>query len=865
MNKHLLPVKASLAVFLFLLPVLSGWADEYWMKGMAGGVVGGVGTSPLSGNYWTNSVGMEATAIAATDTLYAPKGTFSATLSFTHNGPFHAGAADGSSTLGFNVRQNTSTLNDLRWHSAELVHNYGGRLGWLKGSATLDQPQATHRIGEFSNSDKSGIVLACALISADETMAVTVQSRERPGGLVVIAGDNVNYNGNFINETALTPLVAANANALGNPVRARSDALVIRKANAVFSVAGGVLLNAARGLTIEADSFHVRAREYVTYNGHYSDCAAFELAMPITGSKGFIKDGTGTVTLSGPYTAGDIAVSEGTLHIAATASFPAGQKISVADGASLFVHQALSGFEIAAEEGARVERVIDPLTVAYDPDGLTAAPVVRNGAFRIPEGMTQPIGLSSAIALPLHDGLTVEVLTVAAGAADLSVEDFTDSTPKTHGLPKTSFTVEKDGAGVQHVYLTARPVVVSTRSFSNDDSINGVAANWSNGKVAQRGFDYLVQHSVGNVRNDVFAGDSLAIAPGVELRLREIRHRLETAGGESVVVWPGVYTTQSFSGRNMTLAGALHLPGDYGDASAFTFHLKYGKTEANDGTLSLTATLSGAGTLRVRGAKNGTSWNGLAGDFTGWYGRLIMTGNGTTDEYKGVQVRVSTDRSFGGRLPEFKEDAVTLTDYAMIKAVADVSLADDRNRGLYVAGKGGFTVDPGKTFAYSWPLKVDGALYKHGEGLLKMGGAVSFGTGGKAFFVRAGAVAPLSDAAVAGLDVVFSNGTEIVVPPGALEVGFTGTLSVLPDPATGQAGRVRVTVSPAFDTGSSAAFEAVLCTVAESAGDVSALFDIVAPDGFEASLVQTAVTVGETAAVRCSVRYRRRGLSVIVR
>ena len=73
------------------------------------------------------------------------------------------------------------------------------------------------------------------------------------------------------------------------------------------------------------------------------------------------------MTLNGAYTAGAITVADGTLVIAATASFPAGQAITVNSGASLIVHQSLSGFTITAEDGAEVERVVDPIVADYDP------------------------------------------------------------------------------------------------------------------------------------------------------------------------------------------------------------------------------------------------------------------------------------------------------------------------------------------------------------------------------------------------------------------------------------------------------------------------------------------------------------------
>ncbi|MBO5751725.1 MAG: hypothetical protein J6R80_04915, partial [Kiritimatiellae bacterium] len=332
---------------LLLLPQSSLMAAEYWMKGaLAGGVVADKATDPLAVNYWKDAEGVSPVSIASDDTLYATSGTYSATLSKDHAGPFHGGAIDGSTFLTIDLRQNNTTLRDFRWHSAKIEQGYGGRMGHIWGKAFLDNPNATHMIIECSNKAQSGTDLGCSLVCDNNEMKVTFDGRERSDVFYVISGNNEEYLGNFSLSMSTAPLCLASDNALGSPATPRSDALTVDKANAVLTVLKGKSLNSQRGIQINKEGFRVRAKYFDNYATWYEDCTEFCLPMPISGECGFTKDGTGTVTMSGVYTAGDIVVGEGALHVAESATFPEGQKITVAAGASLYVHQKIERFEI---------------------------------------------------------------------------------------------------------------------------------------------------------------------------------------------------------------------------------------------------------------------------------------------------------------------------------------------------------------------------------------------------------------------------------------------------------------------------------------------------------------------------------------
>lgn len=617
----------------------------------------------------------------------------------------------------------------------------------------------------------------------------------------------------------------------------------------------GVTPNSARGIQINKSGFRICATNYVFANSAaaaYQDCSSFELPMPISGSYGFTKDGDGTVTLSGAYTAGDIVVTNGTLDIAATASFPAGQNISVASGAHLIIHQSLSGFNISGD--GTWEQVLDPLVVEYDDSTHTATAIARGSSYEIPAGVKQPISLSEPVALPLHVApAQQEVLTVAAGAADLSADDFVDATEKTYGLPKTSFTVEKDGGGVQHVYLTIRPVIVSLITFNNI-GINGDATTWSDGAAAQPGFDYLITNAVNGIENVAFAGDSLTIANA------DVYSR-DHSTISSATIYPGntIRQNRSTGGGSWTITGNICIAGEYDDSKYLTFQARY-----EGGYHRLLANLSGAGPLKLVGAGVDAGIVGghplgspqLYGDNSAYLGRMYVTyGDNNRTEYDGTPFGFNSAAALGGALDTFQYDSLELDRYSMMRPATSIDFSTV-NRSIYGSGPFGFDVTNGITFKVGVPVKMDDIMFKHGEGDLILGGAISYGASStKTCYVREGGIGALNDAAVAGLDVVFSNATKIVISPdAALADGFTGSLSFEPDDAA-----TKVLVAPAdgFTMPASEVFTAAICTAPATAGDLSAKFDLGKPAGFGAVLKKENVELNDVQCVRYSVSYQR--------
>lgn len=752
----------------------------------------------------------------------------------------------------------------MRWHNGKLSTNYDKRTMRTKGYMTLDCPSKNHEIAPGS---AAGIFYIDAALTCEYTDLTVKVTTAKTNFLIPFGGDNSNFIGKISHQAGSTVVIAGHTNALGDPETVRADALAIDAADSVFAVKSGVTPNAARGIQVNKSGFKIRAG-VISYNGgteasSYSyDCSEYELPMTISGSYGFTKTGDGTVTLSGAYTAtGAIVVSAGTLIIGGDAEFPDQQAITVKAGATLEVHQPLSNFAITVEEGANVVRSMDTISVPFDRETTNVTTVVKH-RLSLEPGVKQPIALSSAYLVPCHDVLALEVLCIEPGSRDFTADDFEDDTEKTYGLPRTTFAVTKDADGMQHVIVMTRPVVATTSNMGNV-GINGEASDWSNGAMPGPGADYLIRHQVGDVQNSVFRGDSLTLSPSAILRCRHSSsgdtHRLQVPSGEPVVVYPGVSTTQNYNGRDYPVVGDLYLVGEYGDSGAFNFDLIYGdaRSDSYHGTTTLNANLTGAGTLHITGYKNGLSRSGLNGNNTNYFGRILMSSNGTTDANKGTQVRVSRPEAFGGRLDEFQANAVTMYEYAMVEATGNVALTNDMNRGFRIANAG-FNCDAGKTFETSWPIVLNGTLYKHGAGTLVLAGAMTHDTSStKKLIVRAGTVSALSDEAVAGLTLTATNDFTIAVSPRSSAVNGFGSVAL-----TGDADPK---INVAFDVASAergANYRLPICTVESDSGLTADSFVVQKARGYVCTLVSE--TVDETK-TRWSLDCTKTGLIMVVR
>ena len=786
---------------------------------------------------WTNAAGVAASAFASTDKLVVLNGVqLNYSGNMTAPAPLHIGLAESGPVAVLHQSSGALTA-DVYWHNGRIESQmyrsaYGiDRAIYVDGSELgTSHVWCYNKVQSTSTYNMSWDIKAQLYGDANQVVQflyapATINSEPVPIQQLRVTGDNAQWLGQFDVSNYAT-LVIGHENAAGPSNTARADAILLGN-HARLAVPVGVTPNSARGINITGTDVRFLAK---TFPLGSTDCTDYTMNMPISGTGGFTKAGPGRVALGGAYSAGAIVVEEGTLEILASATMTAGTAITVKSGASLVSHLSLSALEISQEEGATVSRVIDPLVVPFDNATTNAAAIVLPDDFLALTNVVQ-FALSEAIAIPQHESRIFKIMTYS-GNATLTADMFDDASEKTFGLPKTSVSIVSEDGG-QSVYLNMRPAVVSVADIPYDAShnINGDASTWSDGATVRPGADYVFTNSYRsyNGKADVtFNGGSLTLS-GDSFSSSAQMNKLVLADGGAVTVWPPMKFYESYSGsRDHCLKGKICIPGNYGDSDKFNFETTYQDpsrvTGPTLGSAYLEVALSGAGSLAVT-ALRPSGLNGLVGDNSAYMGRITMAGHNDDNLSSGMRVRVNSAANFGGRLDEFKFDALTMTSKAFLYPLNDVALEDNVNRGLYVNGAGVECME-GVTFSCAWPLRLNGIFSKIGAGTLRLSGTISYGADGTGasgtMEVREGTFAALSDAAVAGLSVVFSNETTLAVGYG-LQTGLAVAPTV--NAAGGAAGVVNLTIDT--DSLPDPAPKSVAITVAtlpDGSADISDLF-----------------------------------------
>ena len=141
-------------------------------------------------------------------------------------------------------------------------------------------------------------------------------------------------------------------------------------------------------------------------------------------------------------------------------------------------------------------------------------------------------------------------------------------------------------------------------------------------------------------------------------------------------------------------------------------------------------------------------------------------------------LRIADGGCLGGKLPELNPAALTLANYSRLRTIEPtVELEDGFNRGVYIQGCGRFFVDSAdgaETLVCNWPITMNGAFYKEGDGRLELGGTVSFQgeeaigdtprANSNLFFISEGTLVPRRHNCCDGMAMSFAKGTKLVVP-----------------------------------------------------------------------------------------------------
>ena len=460
-------------------------------------------------------------------------------------------------------------------------------------------------------------------------------------------------------------------------------------------------------------------------------------------------------------------------------------------------------------------KVKAPLIVPIDVSGPApvSTPFALPADYDFPVGETVGLRLSQKIPLPLNDGATLPLVTYS-GTVALTPEMFADESEKTYDLPRTTIVVSS-ADGVQTVSAVVRPVICDVDACDNlDTTFDGTAATWSDGQPVHRGADYVRTHKLkkaggSGINYGTFSGDSLTLADREVMSTYGTVTIPKTAGGEVVRSY-GWRTGSGQSSSSYAVAGCLFLGGAYdddpvNDYAFYPYDPYYDSDRGADGRYTgsskqgqvyLSADLSGEGPLYFCPTPN-ISITGILGDNTNYFGRIFLDGKETskTGYYYGMHVRVNSANNFGGHLAAFLQDSITLQNMAYFRAQADIALTNDMNRGItFQTNGGGFVVEEDHVFTLGWPMHLDAGIQKHGAGTLRLAGSITKGANyERGLTVTEGTLAVANDTAIAGLDVVFSNGVTLALSP-SVKTGFTEGFTVLDADGSGTPGKIAVTV-----------------------------------------------------------------------
>ena len=865
----------TLAVCLVSFVIFPSSAADYYLKTSVPKDTAAFTTDAPT--YWTDMVTKQPPtgAITSEDNCYVYENrsvqiSSPVTTNFPGNA-FHLGNADATSQGTIMLRA-SFTCSDLRWHRGIFVNNIGGSAYFVRGgTVTLDGDNQDH-IVNFTTATPSStaagwsVTMASKLVCASADVVVDVLLRDNAksdcysttsgdpvDAQIALTGNNNGFKGK-IRVSKFGHLALGHANAAGDPATVRADAIELA-ANSRLAVQTGITPNAARGISITGAGAQIHARTYS--KAGVADCTSFTLPMPITGSYGFTKMGDGTVTLSGAYTAGDIVVTNGTLVLDKTASFPRGQKVTIHDGATLVQKVYIPAIDIDCKAGGTYTKEYS-FDVPYNASTGVSTPLdLTDGLEETP----LRIALSEPIALPFYTTNRIDLAQVPSTA---TVDDFIDATPRKFGLPNASLEIE-DRAGVKTLVLVATPVVVSVSAFPFKDPFLGLAlavTNWSNSAVAAPGYDYLVTNkvdgmcSVVNGNTLTFKGDSVTFGTGSSPNLRTVVSEVGNA-----IVYPNITfrpNNGAFGAFTFSETSSMRIVDD-GSANCVNFETAWANSAQREMRVKLNLPLYGNGRVTLR-TDNSLARNiEISGDNSSFTGQLRVTtvssSSPTADNH--TLCHVADAASLGGPLDAFMPDALYINQYAQIIPQKSFTF-NAANRGVFVEN-GGFCVSNGVMLTIQQPLRVNGTLYKDGAGTLALGGAVSFGANGttvgskNAFRVREGAVKALSDEAVAGFAATFSDGTKIMLDPDvALTDGFTGTVAI-------ESGATVTVDVEGLESGAVATLP--ICTVA----DDTLAFALAAKKGFRAEIVRESVTLNATACTRYSAKYAPAGFTVLFR
>jgi len=474
----------------------------------------------------------------------------------------------------------------------------------------------------------------------------------------------------------------------------------------------------------------------------------------------------------------------------------------------------------------------------------------------------------------------------------MPVRDFTGT------LPELSYVTETNGA-TKTVYLVHKKIVLNVKSFGSKTDLLTNGEYWSDGEpLTNSAAIYWIGNSGCNFNRDTTAYTNafkdITFVVGRDFYVSgsdfEAKRLQMVASGSATPVYV-TYGGRANTVRDITGGKTYSFP----NVSTFTagsFEFVRDTSISADRSVAIQSydghflnfrgPMSGNSDLRFKArgctaktpAYGGYVYfeNGMQ-NFTGklisdWVSNFTNAlGQSTWDEMSsdyGSKWVVSKTSNLGAPRPSFTFDALKLQYLNGLYNLCDVTL-DDLTRGIYVTGGTadnavGFIVTPGgTTLTIKQALRMNGRLKKAGSGTLVLAQEeaqkLTFAQAGQAtpvaqcniFRVQAGNLKVTTKFAADGFALTFTNGTSLVVTPGATAetnslYNVKGTVA---SECTGDlAGKIPVS----FDTAGASVGEelsGVICTVASSSALTTDSFVMTTAKPFGSTGTSYALTVTE--------------------
>ena len=444
---------------------------------------------------------------------------------------------------------------------------------------------------------------------------------------------------------------------------------------------------------------------------------------------------------------------------------------------------------------AGTEMAISNLILRSNSRVVVAGSVGNHDSFTATGSLTAEPGVEIYInfAVPISpEEQRLVLLSAPVENADFTEGDFTLNASKSDWKHHYWLeTVVEDG--VKSLVAVFEPLVQQTRSYpleyefkNNEDCKASSMTNatmWSDGQVPHGGAHYF---TMVNVRTPFLSG-STGIFPGKSLALIENNTSPTIPEGALRIFYRDYTVTNLIVNRGTVqfanACKALHCERITVIDKTLSFQTYLGNVVEIDSEIAGNGKIWFCGITRSAGTSSPSGHYVLRKPNPDYMGTICVSQfiaeSGYIDFSSMFQtLRIADGKCLGGKLAEFAPNALTLANYSRLRTVASrVELEDGYNRGVYIQGCGRFFVDSAdgaeKLVCY-WPITMNGAFYKEGDGRLELGGTVSFQgedaigdtprANSNLFFVSKGTLVPRRHNCCDGMAMSFAKGTKLVVP-----------------------------------------------------------------------------------------------------